>query len=69
MTAAVRTFKRDDRWSYSADGRIQHGFATKDEAQMAGEKYVADKRRAETKARREAEAEKKAPDERLQQES
>jgi hypothetical protein len=68
MTAAVRAFKRDDKWSFSAEGRIEHGFSTKDEALMVGEKYVADKRRAEDKARREARAEKKAADERLQQE-
>ena len=52
--SSVRTFKIGDRWSYDAQGHIEKGYPTKDAAQLAGEKYLVDKRKAEAEARREA---------------
>jgi len=53
----VRTFKVDDKWSFEAQGHVETGFATKDEAQMAGEKYLIDKRREEKKKAKEEQEE------------
>jgi hypothetical protein len=51
---AVDTFKIDDIWFFRVGDHTEKGFTTKDEAQLMGEKYLAEKRKAEAKAKREA---------------
>lgn len=49
----VNTFKIDDQWCFAVGDHLERGFATKDEANLMGEKHLAEARRAEAKKRRE----------------
>lgn len=51
---SLRVYKIGARWRFSADGHVGKGYPTKDAAQLAGEKYLVEKRKAAQKARREA---------------
>lgn len=48
----IRTFKIGDTWGFSYGKFSQDGFATKDEAMAAGEKYVIDERKAKAKIKK-----------------
>jgi hypothetical protein len=53
---AVRVYKIGDRWNYDANGHIERGFATRDEAQLAGEKFLVEKHKAEARQQAEEQA-------------
>ena len=43
----VSTFKIDDIWYFQVGKHVEKGFATKDEAQLMGEKFLVEQRKAE----------------------
>lgn len=63
MARKVVTFKIGDMWSFRVGVHTQRGYATKDEAALAGEKYLVEVKKAEAKKRKEAAKKKKKEEE------